>query len=95
MALSNADGNYLKVTKVDMEKNFIFFDTYKDVAVREAPSEFDAKVESYLKCGSLPSVIESFSTTGNISADIFSCGYLALKNEPPFNGASGEVWEDC
>jgi len=95
MAISNTDGNYLKITRVDSYRNIIFFDKYKDLAIRNAPTEFDRAVQGTIHVGSLPEIMASFSTTGNLQNDITASGYIALKNEPPYNGASGEVWSDC
>ena len=96
MALQNSDGNYLKITSVDLRRDTVFYSVYRDSDARQNKSEFDAPQS--LSCNvrsTLPDECASFTTTGDLKEDVTAAGYRALKNEPPFNGASGETWTDC
>ena len=95
MALQNSDGNYLKIESVDLGRKMAFVRIYKDLNTRQSPTEFDAFVEKSFDIGSkLQEEGDSFVSTGNLFDDVKKVGYAALKNEPPFNGASGETWID-
>ena len=39
--------------------------------------------------------LETNPGAGNTRLDLITCGYLALKDEPPFNNAGEEQWIDC
>ena len=95
MALSNTNGNYLKIVQVNPNTQMCIANMYKDESTRNAPSEFDKAVEVNVQLNTFQTVGASYTSTGNIMDDLKTVGYLALKNEPPFNGASGETWTDC
>ena len=96
MALQNAQGHYLKIETVLLEQKIALCHIYKDVDVRQNPSQFDTPIEQTFDISSkLKAEGESFVSTGNLFNDVIQVGYAALKNEPPFNGATGETWTDC
>lgn len=95
MALKNESGNYLVVADVKLDRQRVYTKTYKTEDIRVAPTEFDLAVDGVLHCGTLATIMDGFTSTGNLLNDLKTVGYLALKNEPPFNGASGETWTDC
>lgn len=95
MALTNASGNYLKVEDVKTASNIVRFSLYKDANVRNNPSEFDQILPGSIHCGTLPTKMAEVVATGNLLDDLKTAAYEALKQEPPYNGASGETWTDC
>jgi len=96
MAIQNTQGNYLRIDKVDPNSKIVHCSLFKDQSTREAPSEFDKAVEmGYDVSSKFDQEATSYTSTGNLLGDLKTVGYLALKNEPPFNGASGETWTDC
>lgn len=95
MALENSSNNYLIVADVKQATSVVITHTYKGQATKNAPTDFDAALHQSFHCGKLAAEIDSLVTTGNLLDDLKKAAYLALKNEPPFNGASGETWTDC
>ena len=94
MALENTQGNYLKIQEIKLDQKIAVCHKWKDITTRQAPTEFDAFVEESHYINKFDEMGENFTSTGNINQDILTVAYLALKNEPPFTGASGETWTD-
>ena len=95
MALKNASNNYLIIVEVKQYSSVVITHTFKDESTREAQTDFDAVLHQSFHCGELATEMVGLETTGNVQDDLKKAAYLALKNEPPFNGASGETWSDC
>lgn len=95
MALKNSQGWYLKVKRVNVYNNIVYYEVYRNQEVRNNITEFDATVENSLPCANFEKYCTDFTSTGNLFSDIKAIAYRALKHEPPFNGATGETWEDC
>ena len=95
MALKNKAGNYLRITSAEASSGRVFYEIFKSSAIRDSPTDFDAAISGSMRCGKFNDEASKFASTGDLLTDIVMVGYLALKHEPPFNGASGETWSDC
>jgi hypothetical protein len=94
MALVNQDDHYVRIVGVNIESCDISIEYYKSIAVRNNPTKFDASLRSSVNCATLTGLL--ITTTGACAKDaILTAGYLALKNEPPFNNSGVDQWTDC
>lgn len=96
MALQKADGEYVRVSHVDVEQNRIFIERYRNALVRRNLTEFDNVIQDSIYSAKLDEVL-----SGKVDADttrlaLMKAGYLALKNEPPYNNADkNNQWSDA
>jgi hypothetical protein len=95
MALQNQTGVYCRITSVDLATNRVCFELYRDESTRNNLGEFDQIVRDSTRCATLATHLATNPGTGSVQTDVQTCGYLALKDEPPFNNAGTEVWTDC
>lgn len=95
MALQNQDGVYCRVINVDISQNRVYIEKWRSATVRQEPTEFDKTIPDSIQCTTLPAHLAATPATGSVLTDVITCGYLALKDEPPFNNAGEEQWIDC
>jgi hypothetical protein len=95
MALQNQSGVYCRITNVDIERSRVFIEKYHNADVRSQPTEFDLMIPDSVHCATLPTHLAAPPTAPTIQDAVITAGYLALKDEPPFNNAGTEQWADC
>jgi hypothetical protein len=95
MALQNQNGIYVRVTNVDILTNRVFIEKYRNAEIRFNTTEFDNIIPDSLHCGKLEEKLNTTPNTGCVKNDLITCGYLALKEEPPYNNSGEEQWIDC
>jgi len=96
MGLVNENGHYVKVTRVDIKKNKIDFDLYKDKKTRDdGLGMFDQTHGRTIRCAKLKDALAKKPVGDTVLDCILTAGYEALKTEPPFNNATEEKWEDA
>jgi hypothetical protein len=94
MAIQNQDGIYCRITNVDILQSRVFIEKYRNADIRNNPTEFDKTIPDSIHCATLPTHLAQVINNTVIDA-VLTCGYLALKDEPPFNNAGEEQWIDC
>jgi len=93
MALQKQNGNYTRITSVDMVHNRVFFETWKDRATRDNPTEFDKSIPDSIHCANLEAELAKGAVKGTLKDSIITAGYAVLKMEPPYNNR--DIWEDA
>ena len=95
MGMVNSNGNYMKISNVDITNTRVTFNIFKSLEIRNNPTVYDNVLMDSIHCATLDSILLTQLSTGSLKTDLITAGYTALKNEPPFNNASTEQWTDC
>ncbi len=87
MGLKNNEDNYYRITHVDVSDSRVHIEVFVDQNVSNRKlTAFEKKGTDSVHCGKLTEELAKFADAKEtIKDNLWAAGYLALKNEPPFN----------